>query len=591
MIMNTQQSWISVWLLCFITLLGSSDAIGSPIGHGAVSSTQGQTIFAKPMDISAFDRLAVHTDGRLKSFESFVRSRFQDMTGSRLIAEQPPSFTYLDLMLRPEAYEDVPTVYVKKKPIRRQIAEALRNSSSRAPMDNFDSSMEQFTKSGLIVERYLDNPDVKFLLEGLGRDLIRSAKFVNMIGWAKHLKEPNNLRQSLRIVPPPGGTHNDRWLTIDEYLMQSHSGHELAQEGDPLQSKISQQWLDFVTAWHSADAVKVNAAATALVDLLPQVNPDVYPSQSRREWESRYFKAKNLTWIWIIYLASVIFLLLSVMYRWKTARWMGLGLFVIAFALQTLAVMLRWYVAQRWPNSNMFEAITTAAWFGGCMAIVMEIWLGRTPMRNLFALCSAVGSMTALMAAHFMPLSLSPGISNMAPILHDLWLYIHVNVIIFGYCMIFMAAISSLLYLVFRGTKLMRGGSGWQEFARVGGAGSLLVKSPNSLAGGASEKTSAGQVLDGVTMVLMELSFVMLWAGIVMGAIWADHSWGRPWGWDPKEVFALNTFLIFAILIHVRFKVRDKGLWTALLAITGCIVMLFNWIFINFFLVGLHSYA
>jgi ABC-type transport system involved in cytochrome c biogenesis permease subunit len=92
-------------------------------------------------------------------------------------------------------------------------------------------------------------------------------------------------------------------------------------------------------------------------------------------------------------------------------------------------------------------------------------------------------------------------------------------------------------------------------------------------------------------MVLMELAFIMLWAGLVMGAIWADHSWGRPWGWDPKEVFALNTFIILALLVHTRLKVKDKGLWTAVLALAGFGVMMFNWIVINFVIVGLHSYA
>ena len=83
----------------------------------------------------------------------------------------------------------------------------------------------------------------------------------------------------------------------------------------------------------------------------------------------------------------------------------------------------------------------------------------------------------------------------------------------------------------------------------------------------------------------------VFWAGIGMGAIWADHSWGRPWGWDPKEVFALNTFIVFVVLIHVRMSSKDKGLWTALLAVIGCGVMLFNWIVINFVISGLHSYA
>ena len=93
------------------------------------------------------------------------------------------------------------------------------------------------------------------------------------------------------------------------------------------------------------------------------------------------------------------------------------------------------------------------------------------------------------------------------------------------------------------------------------------------------------------TMTLMELSFIMLFTGTIMGAIWADHSWGRPWGWDPKEVFALATFLVYAVLVHVRMVVRDKGLWTAVLAVVGAGVMIFNWTVINFVITGLHSYA
>jgi ABC-type transport system involved in cytochrome c biogenesis permease subunit len=169
---------------------------------------------------------------------------------------------------------------------------------------------------------------------------------------------------------------------------------------------------------------------------------------------------------------------------------------------------------------------------------------------------------------------LNPNISNMMPVLHDMWLYIHTNVIIFSYALIFMAAVSSAAYVVWR-----IAGNG-PAYARVGGAGQAFAPA-----------SSLGETLDGVTMLLTEVSFVMLWAGIVMGAIWADHSWGRPWGWDPKEVFALNTFIVFALLIHVRWKVQDKGLWTALLAVIGAAVMLFNWIVINFVISGLHSYA
>jgi ABC-type transport system involved in cytochrome c biogenesis permease subunit len=149
-------------------------------------------------------------------------------------------------------------------------------------------------------------------------------------------------------------------------------------------------------------------------------------------------------------------------------------------------------------------------------------------------------------------------------------------VIIFSYCLIFMAAVTAGLYIAWRA----RGGA--PAFARVGGG---------SFQWGVEGSGGFGEVLDGVTMLLMQASFVLLWAGIAMGAIWADHSWGRPWGWDPKEVFALNTFVVFAILVHVRLTSKDKGLWTAWLAVAGAAVMLFNWIVINFVITGLHSYA
>ncbi len=91
--------------------------------------------------------------------------------------------------------------------------------------------------------------------------------------------------------------------------------------------------------------------------------------------------------------------------------------------------------------------------------------------------------------------------------------------------------------------------------------------------------------------VLLYTAMVALFVGLVLGAMWADYSWGRPWGWDPKEVFALNTWLVYAILIHVRFVTKDRALWTSVLSVGGFAAMQFNWWVVNFYIVGLHSYA
>ena len=159
--------------------------------------------------------------------------------------------------------------------------------------------------------------------------------------------------------------------------------------------------------------------------------------------------------------------------------------------------------------------------------------------------------------------------------------------------MIFLASVTGLLYLVRRGAQRIKGQDIdlSREWARAGGAGFLIVPRVKGETALRAQSTTFGQVLDGATMILVELAAILLWAGLAMGAIWADHSWGRPWGWDPKEVFALESFFIFAILIHIRLTAKDKGWWTALLALVGCAAMIFNWIIINFTISGLHSYA
>jgi ABC-type transport system involved in cytochrome c biogenesis permease subunit len=107
----------------------------------------------------------------------------------------------------------------------------------------------------------------------------------------------------------------------------------------------------------------------------------------------------------------------------------------------------------------------------------------------------------------------------------------------------------------------------------------------------ATDRLDLFKEFDRSQCMLIYIATVALFVGIVLGAVWADYSWGRPWGWDPKEVFALNTWLIYAILIHARFVTKDRALWTAVLSIGAFAAMQFNWWVVNFYIVGLHSYA
>jgi cytochrome c-type biogenesis protein CcsB len=566
------------------------------------------TGFLAAVDLTPLDNMAVHTEGRIKSFASHANALMDFVSGPAHYQGQTPVMTYLDLMFRPERYVEADVIYVKNKPLRAEIIDALegRRIRDQDPAE-FTERMRVFLEKGLISEQLLSEPKVVARLQRLGSDLIRWGKFVQAVDGALGWKDSGVLSGNLAVVPPVPAT-NERWshvLDLERPSALTESvpdpaapGEQLAGLPDDLEETIVTSWKALRAAWRAEQPQAVTEAAATFAAGLAQVNPDVYPETSRLELESFYFRSYNLTWIWMVYLLACIPLLLTVVYRWTGAQRLAVVMFLVAFGLHSWALGLRWYVSGRWPNSNMFEAVTTAAWFGGVAALCLLPW-AKGVLGSVLLLTSAVASMVALMCAYYLPIQLNPNINNMMPVLHDVWLYIHTNVIIWSYVLIFMAAVAAALYLVWRAC------GGASTFARVGGSEALAMSTADPDAGkidtaegegggaatAASGGGSMGAVLDGVTVDLMKLSFVMLWAGLVMGAIWADHSWGRPWGWDPKEVFALNTFLVFTVLVHGRIKSRDKGLWTAWLAVVGAGVMLFNWVIINFVITGLHSYA
>ncbi|MFI4855010.1 MAG: cytochrome c biogenesis protein [Phycisphaerales bacterium JB065] len=552
--------------------------------------------YGAEVELEPLDRMAVYHNGRLKSFESFSHEILGAVSGRKKYKGLPRDLLYLDLMFRPDAYADADLVFVKNESMRAQIVEALsRPTGFSAPLeDGFVRRLREFQESGLLSPRLLNDPRLESLKAQWRSDLIKTAKFVDQIESAIGLLDQNSLAAMLCVVPPATGEANAPWLSVQDLHIQLLTPEQARPEARrmfeampaQLRDDLLEQWGTLVQGWLEQDASRANGAIVGFASLLPRISPDLYPDQTRMKWEGLYFQLKNLTWVWLVYLLACIFLLMATVFRWDGARGVGIGMFGVAFLLHSASIGLRWWVAGRWPNSNMFEAVTTAFWFGAACAVVLEVWCRKTPFRNMFLLSGSVGSMIAMMSANFSS-KLDASINNMMPVLHDLWLYIHTNVIIASYALIFMAAVTSLLYL---GWRLVGGNP---DYARVGGTEMLMETASDDDTPAAKRRRTAtlGEVFDGATLVLIEFSFILLWAGIVMGAIWADHSWGRPWGWDPKEVFALNTFLVFVILLHVRLTAKDKGLWTALLALVGAGVMAFNWIVINFVISGLHSYA
>ncbi|MEL6743274.1 MAG: cytochrome c biogenesis protein CcsA, partial [Planctomycetota bacterium] len=496
-------------------------------------------LFLSQLQLDQLGTVAAFDQGRVKSLDSLAASVMKRITGARKPTGTTNLTEMLDLALRPEAWTNRPTIYVKNKLVRAELAAAMAKAGG--PQEDQDN----LTETGLVAQRHLETPEATATLDRLSRDLMRTARPVEEIRGALSWARPKVLRSLFTVVAPPDGGFESRWFTLDELNMGGMTAPIFSGIDSEVRRKSIGHWQALTDAWSAGDANTVNGSAAALAALLPQVNPDpeIYPSSARLSWESWYFRNGNLTLFWLAYGFALAPLLMAVVFQWRGAMKVGLAMFLVAVLLHTFSVGLRWWVSGRWPNSNMFEAVTTAAWFGAFFALAFEMFLPRSPVRGIVALGGAGTGMVALMCAHFMPLSLDPTISNMMPVLHDVWLYIHTNVIIFSYALIFMASVTAGIYLLWRGSLRLRGQSQGAILHAGGGGTSMML---------AGRARSLGEVMDGATMILVELSFILLWAGIVMGAIWADHSWGRPWGWDPKEVFALNTFLVFAVLVHVR---------------------------------------
>jgi cytochrome c-type biogenesis protein CcsB len=542
--------------------------------------------FAAQVNLVPIENMAVQHLGRVRSFSSMAASFMDSITHGKSVAGQSDVFTYIDMMLSPAAYEQAAAIQVSKKLIREEIATPLR-ALGTVP----EEEIESFMATGMISKTLLNLPPVLQKLREMERDAIRTAGPVNEINNAIGSMRPEILAQNWQFIPPTSGNRQDAWhdpteaglltfIPMSDMLLGNLNLPNVPPEA---KTATNQAWSSFVSLWRTGDAEGVSAAAEKLAAAASAIAPDIYPDSARIKLENFYTKWDYFTWTWMLYLVASLLLLIAAIYRWSWARWTGLTMLLFAFGWHTASVSIRWYLAGRVPNANMFEAITASTWLGCLGAFALEFFARKSALKNLFALSASVAAMIAMMFTHFMPATLPGAIENLRPALDDIWLYIHTNMIIWSYAVIAMAAILALLYL------RNRLGTGDRSYSRAGGFGGMVMDGHKGFI--MNDHTSAGVVLDGATMVLMEAAFVMLWAGTVMGAIWADHSWGRPWAWDPKEVYALCTFIIFLLLVHIRFMVRDKGLWTAWLALAGCAVMIFNWTVVNFVIAGLHSYA
>ncbi len=237
----------------------------------------------------------------------------------------------------------------------------------------------------------------------------------------------------------------------------------------------------------------------------------------------------------------------------------GISLTTLAFGLHLAAVVCRGLSVERVPWGNMYEFATASA-----LAVVGAFLylLTRQDVRwlGLFVVTPVVlvlGLSVTVLYADAGPL---------IPALQSYWLVIHVSAAVISTGAFTVGTLATLLFLVAERHERRTGG------ARLG-------------------RLPAAAVLDTVAFRVYTFVFPLWTFAIMGGAIWAENAWGRYWGWDPKETWSFITWVVFAAYLHARATAGWRGRKAAVVALAGYACLLFNFIGVNIWITGLHSYA
>jgi len=288
------------------------------------------------------------------------------------------------------------------------------------------------------------------------------------------------------------------------------------------------------------------------------------PSATKVGAELFYYKArifeKLFPWYATVGLV-MIFTIITVIIRGREKAGLLLkaltALVAAGFLFHTLGLGIRWYISGHSPMSNGYESMLFISW----VTVLAGFIFSRKSLLTLAA-TSVLGGLT-LMVAHLS--FMDPEITNLVPVLRSYWLTLHVSVITGSYGFLGLGAILGLIVLIMM----------------------LFVDSGNR------ERISS--VIDELTVInyrSVTLGLYFLTIGTFLGAIWANESWGRYWGWDPKETWSLITIIVYTLVTHSRMIPGMKETYTFnLLSLFAFSAVLMTYFGVNYYLSGLHSYA
>ncbi len=491
--------------------------------------------------------LPVQDSGRIKPFDTFAAETLEIIYGKKQYKSESNAkpvaahWVVLTWMLSPESWVSRPLFEVKHLEVLKKL--------------NLSQEKKYYTGDEIFKGEVFKN-----LMQELGNKKESKEKLTPYFQALQRLENQFFIFREmasgrmLKVLPRPDA---DEWYSVAD----------LPVEIQPAFLDISKnvaQYLGSVTE-KSENSIETEKAAQILDQSIinfqavaGKYSPEKYALADKVPTEVLYNTLHPFRIAYIFYLLTVLTLLLLWIRKSEKGMAIAWSFLIIGFILHTAGFIFRVYLAGRPPVSNMYETVIWASWG----AILFSIILEMAYKFRVLLLGGALVGLCALVVADMAPAILDPSIQPLEAVLRsNYWLIIHVMTITISYAAFMLAFGLGDLGILFH----------------------VL---------GEEKHRETIQKLTTGTYRAMQIGVAFLTPGIILGGIWADYSWGRFWGWDPKETWALIVLLGYIIILHARLVGWLKNFGTLAAGVITFSLVIMAWYGVNFVLgAGLHSYG
>ena len=489
--------------------------------------------------VADFEELWVHgRDGRIEPVSTLTAEILRKVSRKSSYLGKSPSEVVLSMNLYPDLWRTVPMIKVEE-----QVAARLQVAGAYAAAVDFFDQEGHYKLLQEVQAAYSKMPAFRTQLE---KDLINTDERVNICFMVYK-------GEFFTFFPPVN--QKDAWFA---------AGSQPTGYPKPDSLFVNRSFQLLKEAIAGQGEVQPRQILSTVAAFQEKFGSEILPSEGKKSAELSYNKIQPFKRLFIWYLLTGFSLLLMLFLHIFRQKTMGRKaavawtiLIVAGFLFHTFGLILRWYISGHAPWSNGYESMVYVAW----AAMLAGIVFGRKYPMVLGT--AAFLSGIILFVAHLN--WMNPEITHLVPVLKSYWLLIHVAIITASYGFIGLSAFLGILVLILYAQMNER------------------------------NKQNSGYFIEQLTTISemsATLGLYMLTIGTFLGGVWANESWGRYWGWDPKETWALITVFIYAFVVHMRLIPSLRGRYNYNLAtVIGFSSVLMTYFGVNYFLSGMHSYG